>query len=313
MLWSPTAMLTEKEFMAQQVYKDKAPLFSPRRYAFWQDYGFTSEEELDAFLTQYAGKLKNFDWENALKTVLNTINKNQTVYTVWGTRYTIPPAQLEEAKSLHQLEYQFLGPIKYALKYDRWAPVVWNDRFSITVSQYTAWNPNKNPANYPSIWDPALKPGLASAATTRNTLIFHLYDGTKLQAISQGIERKEVVAGRYVSRFWYIPLSEILQIARMPNVVAIEASDAPYPQPLGATVDPVKLWNDVKGLINQNYVKYMSQSGGPSTMQPPSTGPTPSAGAPPTAPTGRITSKTWLWVAAGIGGLVLLWVLLKRD
>jgi len=302
-------MLTEKEFTAQQVYKDKAPLFSPQRYAFWQDYGFMSEEELDAFLTQYTGKLKNFDWENALKTVLDVINKNQTVWTVWGTRYTIPLEQLEEAKSLHQLEYQFLGPIKYALKYDRWAPVVWNDRYSIQVSQNLTWSPNSNPANYPSIWDPTLKPGLASAATTRNTLIFHLYDGTKLQAISQGVERKEVVTGKYTIRFWYIPLSEILQIARRPNVVAIEASDAPYSQPLGATVDPVKLWNDIKGLINQNYVKYMSQSGGPST-----TGPTtPSAGAPPTAPAGRITSKTWFWVAAGVGGLVLLWVLLRRG
>jgi hypothetical protein len=56
-------------------------------------------------------------------------------------------------------------------------------------------------------------------------------------------------------------------------------------------------------------VKYMSQSGGPSTIGPT----TPSAGAPPTAPTGTITSKTWLWVAAGVGGLVLLWVLLRRD
>jgi hypothetical protein len=311
---SPTAILTGKEFMSQQVYKDKAPPFSPQRYAFWRDYGFTSEGELDAFLTRYAVKLKNFDWQNALQTVLNVINKNQTVYTVRGTRYTIPLAQLEEAKSLHQMEYQFLGPIKYALKYDRWAPVVWNNDYSIQVSQYTTWNLNRNPANYPSIWDPALKPGLASAATTRNTLIFHLYDGTKLQAISKGVERKEVVAGKYVSRFWYIPLLEILQIARMPNVVAIEASDALYSQPLGATVDSVKLWNDVRGLINQNYVKYMSQPGGPSTTHPPSTGPTtPSAGAPPTAPTGQIASKTWLWVAAGVGGLVLLWVLLKRG
>jgi hypothetical protein len=45
----------------------------------------------------------------------------------------------------------------------------------------------------------------------------------------------------------------------------------------------------------------MSQSGGPSTTQPPS------------APTGGLTSKTWLWVIGGLGVLAVTWVLLRRE
>jgi hypothetical protein len=298
MLWIPTA-LTEREFWAEKIYgtsdiqkilrtpqprwpqiggvwfdyaRSRRPL-SPEPTAFWIDAGFNTEEELDKWLPLFASKLKNFDYANALNVIKSYIENTTEVEGPATGRIPISREDREARKQEYEWEYQhYLGPIKFALKYD--VP----QRFIYGGSVYSA---------------PMVIYIGAPGATTRKSLIITLYDGTKLQAISKNT--------------WYVPLREILQLARLPNVVSIEASDTPYSPPLGATVDPAKLWNDVKGLVYRNYVKYMSQSGGPSTTQPPA------AGAPPTAPTGGITSKTWLWVAAGVGGLVLLWILLRKD
>lgn len=307
MLWIPTT-LTEREFWAQKIYGTSnlqpllqasrrergywprqtnpwwsyarsRPLLAPEPDPFWKNYGFSTEEELDAFLGQYAVKLKNFDYANALNVIKAYIDKAK-ILSHWGYEIKISYEQRQARKQEYEWEYQYyLGPIKFALKYD--IPQI----FIYGGSDLAA--PNRVTI-------------VASGATTRQSLIITLYDGTRLQAISK-TQQPIIVHG--IKLNWYIPFTEILEIIKLPNVVSVEASDTPVPY--AATMDASKLWKDIKTQIYQNYVKYLQS---PPTAQPITTQP---SGAQPSGAV--VTSKTWTWIAIGGGAILLLLLLTRRK
>jgi len=321
MLWIPTT-LTERQFWAEKIYGvadpesyyppqyggkgqpinpyynwfehsylQYRPIYAPLWRPFWKNYGFSTEEELDAFLNQYAYKLKNFDWANVLNAVLERLNEQSVAYypeLLCIASYGLPnPKAIETSKSLYQMEYEhYLGPIKFALKYET--------GFALPNGQ-------------------AVKPeGLILGAALRQSLIVTLYDGTQLQAVSRVISRQYAgytMGPRPFSHYWRvdfrIPLKDILEIIKLPNVISIEASDTAMP--LSKVLEPddaAEVWKDVKQKIYTNYVKYM-QSPPPPTTQP---GTQPSGAQPSGA---AVTSKTWTWIAIG-GAAILLLVLLAR-
>jgi hypothetical protein len=323
MLWIPTT-LTERQFWAAKIYGvadpesyyppqyggkgrpistyynwfdveylRRRPKYAPLWRPFWKDYGFSTEEELDAFLNQYAYKLKNFDWTNVLNAVLQRINEQSVTYypqLLALAYYGIPnPKDIETSKSLYQMEYEhYLGPIKFALKYDK--------GFALPGGQ-------------------AVEPkGLILGSALRQSLIVTLYDGTKLQAVSRVISRKYAgytMGPQPFKYYWHvdfhIPLKDVLEIIKLPNVVSVEASDAPMS--LAKVLEPddaAEIWKDVKQKIYTNYVKYM-QSPPPPTTQP---GTQPSG----TQPSGAaVTAKTWTWIAIGGGAILLLLLLTRRK
>jgi hypothetical protein len=256
-----------------------APIWEP----FWQYYNFSTEEELDAFLNQYLFKLKNFTWENAFKAVQDYIKKYKSyVYLPGGTRVKLSEEEIQTALTLHQLEYEhYLGPIKYALKYDKGGK----------VRPIIIW-----PAD---VYQGRVKPATISScgSTTRQSIIITLYDGTKFQVPSKGPAKK----GASGDILWCLSLKEIFEITKLPNVVSIEASDTPY---LGAEVYGAAsaIWDKVKQQIYINYVKYMQSPPSPTTQ--PGTQP---SGAPPSGAV--VTSKAWTWIAIG-GAAILLAILL---
>jgi hypothetical protein len=292
MLWIPTT-LTEREFWAEKIYGGKRPAYAPSRWPFWNTYGFSTEEELDAFLNQYAYKLKNFGWANVLNAVLECLNEKSVAYypgllayAYWGG--VVNPQDIETSKSLYQMEYEhYLGPIKFALKYET--------GFALPTNQAID------------------QKGLILGSALRQSLIVTLYDGTQLQAVSRLSSRRYVGdpnrAEPYPYRWFvdfYIPLKDVLEIIKLPNVVSVEASDtamsvAKVLQPNAAAA----LWKDIKQKIYTNYVKYM-QSPPPPTTQP---GTQPSGAQPSGA---ALTAKTWTWIAIGGGAILLLLLLTRR-
>jgi len=315
MLWIPTT-LTEREFWAQKIYGTSnlqplleasrsqrgywpaqtnpwwsyarsRPLLAPEPDPFWNNYGFNTEEELDAFLGQYAEKLKNFDYANALDVIKAYIDKAK-ILSHWGYEIEISYEQRQARKQEYEWEYQYyLGPIKFALKYD--IPQI----FLYGGSDLSA--PNRVTI-------------VANGATTRQSVVITLYDGTKIQAPSKGPVQEQIYgagAGHYRYYTWCLSLKEILEIAKLPNVVSIEASDTPYPNVEVYNVAPTA-WKKAKQQIYTNYVKY-TQSPPPPTTQP-STQPS------GTQPSGAvITSKTWTWIAIGGGAILLLLLLTRRK
>jgi hypothetical protein len=322
MLWIPTT-LTERQFWSEKIYGAadpesyyppefggqgkpqglynywfnvgyiaKRPPLSPFWEPFWKDYGFSTEAELDAFLNQYIFKLKNFVWENALKAVQDRVNTRRTYLNEYGGTVTVPEKTIQNVLALHQMEYEhYLGPIKYALKYDKGGKVI----------------PLSIPYAYLMIGR-LISPGAISSrgSTTRQSIIITLYDGTKIQVPSKGPTEYYGSGGVRDVRhgWWYLSLKEILEIAKLPNVVSIEASDTPYPNAEVYNVAPTA-WNKAKQQIYANYVKYM-QSPPPPTTQP-STQP------PGARPSGAgVTSKTWTWIAIGGAAILLLLLLTRR-
>jgi len=330
MLWIPTT-LSEREFWAEKVYgvahpeiayppemggqtprgmyyswwDDEylkwRPALSPIWFPWWRDfnfsgrggsayipgYGVSTEEELDTLLNQIIPKLKNFDWANSLKQVWNFIDNAKWWAGVYSGMQPIPADQRETSKTLHQWEYEhYLGPVKYALKYDKVTPTV-----AICM-------------NAPRRLEPVL---FAPGATTRNSLIITLYDGTKIQVPTKGPTEYTGSGGVRDIRhgWWYLSLKEILEIAKLPNVVSIEASDTPYPNVEVYNVAPTA-WGKAKQQIYTNYVKYMQSPPPPPPTTQPGTQP---SGAQPSGV--AVTSKTWTWIAIG-GGAILLLVLLAR-
>ena len=269
MLWVPT-VLSEREFWAQKIYlspRDDIYGFGPKQTEFWKEYDFNTEQELDAFLNQYAVKLQNFDWANALNKVKDHID-HVKIYS-WGVvgEVQVPQAARDAAKQRYEWEYQhYLGPIKFALKYDA------------------------KPFYY------------AYGACTRLSLFITLYDGTKIHAPSKGLIFPSQFSlfkwGSYVFN-WAVSLKEILEIARLPNVISIEASDTPYPNQEVPWVGP-NAWENARQKIYTNYVKYSQSPPTPSPgTQPPGPQPSGTAG----------TSKAWTWIAIG-GAAILLAILL---
>jgi hypothetical protein len=270
MLWVPTA-LSEREFWAEKIYGRPGDIdpygLRPKRTEFWKEYGFNTEEELDAFLNQYAAKLKNFDWANALNKVKDHAQKVKPWSGAVMGEIIVPQAYRDDVKQRYEWEYQYyLGPIKFALKYDA------------------------KPFYY------------AHGACTRLSLFITLYDGTKIHAPSKGLTFPWQFSlykwGSYVFN-WDVPLKEILEIARLPNVISIEASDTEYPNQHLLWVGS-NAWKNARQQIYTNYVKY-SQS--PPTPQPGTQPPGPS----PSGTAG--TSKAWTWIAIG-GAAILLAILL---
>jgi len=323
MLWIPTT-LTERQFWAEKIYGvadpesyyppqyegkgrpigmysdwfeseylGHRPKYAPLWKPFWKYYGFSTEEELDAFLNQYAYKLKNFDWANVLNAVLQRLNEQSVAYypeLLKIAYYGIPsPKDIETSKSLYQMEYEhYLGPIKFALKYEK----------AFAVQRDSAVEPK----------------GLILGSALRQSLIVTLYDGTQLQAVSRVISWKYVGYSAGITTFkfywhvdFYIPLNDVLEIIKLPNVVSVEASDTAMS--LSKVLEPddaAEIWKDVKQKIYTNYVKYM-QSPPPPTTQP---GTQPSG----TQPSGAaVTSKTWTWIAIGGGAILLLLLLTRRK
>jgi len=315
MLWIPTT-LSEREFWAEKIYgvahpeiayppemggQTPLPLYggwwrnylqwrpalSPIWSPWWRDYGVSTEEELDALLNQIFPKLKNFDWANSLKKVWNYIDNAKWWAGVYSGMQPIPADQRETSKTLHQWEYEhYLGPVKYALKYDKAAPTI-----EICMN---------SPARIAEVT-------FAPGATTRNSLIITLYDGTKIQVPTKGPTEYTGSGGVRDIRhgWWYLSLKEILEIAKLPNVVSIEASDTPYPNVEVYNVAPTA-WGKAKQQIYTNYVKYMQSPPPPPPTTQPGTQP---SGAQPSG--AAVTSKTWTWIAIG-GAAILLLVLLAR-
>jgi hypothetical protein len=318
MLWIPTT-LTEREFWAQKIYgvpdpeRDypsqyggkgpydrffvrnfiaKRPPLSPFWEPFWKDYGFSTEVELDAFLNQYIFKLKNFVWENAL-------NKSRTYVNEYGSTVTIPEQTIQTVLALHQMEYEhYLGPIKYALKYDKGGKVI-----PLHIPYATLMLGRSTFGG----WEGVLGAISSCGSTTRQSIFITLYDGTKIQVPSKGPTKEPIYgagAGHYRYGQWCLSLKEILEIAKLPNVISIEASDTPYPNVGVYNVAPTA-WDKAKQQIYTNYVKYMQSP--PPTTQPGTQPP----GAPPSGAV--VTSKTWTWIAIGSGAILLLLLLTRRK
>jgi hypothetical protein len=323
MLWIPTT-LTERQFWAEKIYGvadpesdypsqyggngpydrffvtryiAKRPPLSPFWEPFWKDYGFPTEVELDAFLNQYIFKLKNFVWENALKAVQDHINKSRTYVNEYGSTVTIPEQTIQTVLALHQMEYEhYLGPIKYALKYDKGGKVI-----PLHIP-YATLMLGRSPFGG---WAGVLGTISSCGSTTRQSIIITLYDGTKIQVPSKGPTEYYDSGGVRRHGWWYLSLKEILEIAKLPNVVSIEASDTPYPNAEVYNVAPTA-WNKAKQQIYANYVKYM-QSPPPPTTQPGTQPP----GAQPSG--AAVTSKTWTWIAIGGAAILLLLLLARRK
>jgi len=180
----------------------KHPLFGPYFSPFWEGYGFLLEEELDEYLSKYAHKLVNFDWEDTLRMIdllmdgyiakVTQARAGQVSRDETYERLIQEPPIVRELFAAEYLYY--LGPIKFALKYSLGITLPADTRLSFRLGTFTA--------------------------SLRNTLIFNLCNGEKYKIQCPKKTFQEILSGGGTAF-----LTQILELIKLPNVVSIEASD----------------------------------------------------------------------------------------
>jgi hypothetical protein len=209
----------------------KSRLFAPCFTAFWNDYDFVAEEDLDDYLSQYASKLINFDWEQPLRVVYTVVNNLLHGY---GTAVQLLNTNPEEIKALYLAEYHYyLGPIKFAIKYSRRVPIV--------MFQY-GQNPRISYRFDPEHWYFSLP-----SAAARGSLVFNLSNGEKVILQCRKIDVRDIGSRTDPSFGFDFTWSVILQVLHLPNVVSVEASEEKQ-----GDVN----WLNVIGKIRANYLKF---------------------------------------------------------
>jgi hypothetical protein len=206
--------------------KKKPPMFGPVFVPFWQYYGFITEEDLDDYLIQYAPKLVNFDWEEPLRTIYNILDALVQWHRAANRNppYPYPYDEVELAKQLYAAEYlYYLGPIKFALKYNLGAPFVALALLPNTVG-LTPMPSSTAEGGFDTIRVPC--------AAGRNTIIVRLYDGTdmKLDLVSMAdqvtFNIKQQSYELSGEPYW----AHIFPILKLPAVISVEASDEIIPR-----------------------------------------------------------------------------------
>jgi hypothetical protein len=179
----------------------KHPLFGPYFSPFWENYGFLLEEELDEYLSKYAHKLANFDWEDTLRMIYILMDayiaRRLQLRGPQLSRDEIHERLTQEApivRELYAAEYlYYLGPIKFTLKYSGGVSFPPDSRLSFRLGTFTA--------------------------SLRNTIIFNLFNGEKYKMQCPKKTIQELLSGGST-----VFLTQILEVIQLPNVVSVEAS-----------------------------------------------------------------------------------------
>jgi hypothetical protein len=208
------------------------PSFRPVWIPFWLYYGFVHEQELDEYLSQYADKLRNFDWENPLKMAYLFIDAIVSEYSREIRNLGWPEVEekisylkqdAETAKQLLAAEYlYYLGPIKFALKA--------NLTFYLTGIHIA----------YTGTWVPSSFAGTVilplQHVAWRDVLIFQTTDGRQLKYIVSWCSRSELLRKspdelRRIALLghetYFQPgyFAELLQMLQLPTIAWVEARD----------------------------------------------------------------------------------------
>jgi hypothetical protein len=207
--------------------------FRPVWIPFWLYYGFIHEQELDEYLSQYAYKLRNFDWANPLKMAYLFIDAIVSEYSREISNLGWPDVEektsylkqdAETAKQLLAAEYlYYLGPIKFALKAN----------LSVCLTDIYVFYSNRT-------WVPSSFAGGVilplQHVAWRDFLIFQTADGRQLKYIVSGSARSTVL-GKSPDELRIIALlghqtyfhpgsfAELLQMLQLPTIAWIEARD----------------------------------------------------------------------------------------
>jgi hypothetical protein len=213
----------------------KFRLFAPFFTTFWNYYDFVAEEDLDDYLSQYAYKLINFDWQQPLRVVYTVVNNLLQSYS---TAVELTNTNPDEIKALYLAEYfYYLGPIKFAIKYSRRVPIV--------MFQY-GQNPRIGYRADPLNWYFSIP-----SAAARESLIFNLYNGEKVTYPCFKIDEKIYSTAASPAFGFDDTWANILRVLHLPNVISVEASEGPPPKPTNTDM----AWDPI-GAIRANYLRF---------------------------------------------------------